>query len=125
MKTEESAASPTDLKAALVSAQLLHAQHGEEAAFKSLYDLYKKRVYAICRRLSRTSQEAEDAATQVFLKLFSEVGAVRDDRELIRRMDNLAIRFASSRHNETRRTSRSGLARLWSPALKNTEQGEA
>lgn len=125
MKTQQSAASSDDLKAALVSALLLHAQHGEEAAFKSLYELHKTRVYATCRRLSATRQAAEAAAAQVFLKAFSEVGAVKDGYELVRRMDNLAIRFASGRLAETRRTSRSGLARLWSPRLKNTEQEEA
>lgn len=97
MKIEESVACPADLKAALVSALLLSAQHGEEAAFKSLYELHKKRVYAICHRLSRTSDEAEDAAAQVFLKLFSEIGTIANDHKLVRRMDSLAIRIASSR----------------------------
>jgi RNA polymerase sigma-70 factor, ECF subfamily len=55
------------------------AQQGEEAAFASLFEAHKGRVYALCLRISGSPAEAEDLSQAAFLKLFRRISTFRGD----------------------------------------------
>src|SRR5437588_12753316 len=49
------------------------AQRGDEGAFERLYRLHSARVYALCMRMLRNPDEAEDSNQEVFLHVFSKI----------------------------------------------------
>lgn len=85
------------LEAASVPALLLRAQQGEEAAFKALYEAYKKRVYSVCLAMVQTPKDAQDLTRQVFLRLFRNIGVFKEERDLLAWMDRLTIGLAAGR----------------------------
>src|ERR1700747_3237849 len=63
--------------------ELLH-QHklGDKEAFARLYETHKRRVYAICLRITREKAEAEDCAQEAFLQCFQKLPTFRGDSAL-------------------------------------------
>jgi RNA polymerase sigma-70 factor, ECF subfamily len=55
------------------------AQQGEEAAFASLFEAYKRRVYTLCLRVTGSPLEAEDLTQEAFLKLFRRISTFHGD----------------------------------------------
>jgi len=53
------------------------AQRGDEGAFESLYRLHSARVYALCMRMLRNPDEAEDSTQEVFLHVFRKIQGFR------------------------------------------------
>jgi RNA polymerase sigma-70 factor (ECF subfamily) len=53
------------------------AQRGDEGAFERLYRLHSARVYALCMRMLRNSDEAEDSTQEVFLHVFRKIQGFR------------------------------------------------
>jgi RNA polymerase sigma-70 factor (ECF subfamily) len=50
---------------------------GEEAAWEDLVKTHTRRVYAICYRFTGSSQEAQDLAQEVFLRVFRSLKSFR------------------------------------------------
>jgi RNA polymerase sigma-70 factor (ECF subfamily) len=46
------------------------AQHGDEQAFATLYQLHNKRVYSVCLRMTKEVAEAEDLTQEAFIQVF-------------------------------------------------------
>lgn len=55
------------------------AQQGDEQAFATLFDLYKKRVYSICLLMTGDAAEAEDSAQDAFIRVFRRLNTFRGD----------------------------------------------
>ncbi len=53
------------------------AQRGDEGAFERLYRLHSARVYALCMRMLRNADEAEDSTQEVFLHVFRKIQGFR------------------------------------------------
>ena len=53
------------------------AQRGDGGAFEQLYRLHSGRVYALCMRMLRNSDEAEDSTQEVFLHVFRKIQGFR------------------------------------------------
>lgn len=53
------------------------AQGGDEGAFEWLYRLHSGRVYALCMRMLRNPDEAEDSTQEVFLHVFRKIQGFR------------------------------------------------
>lgn len=53
------------------------AQRGDERAFERLYRLHSARVYALCMRMLRNPDEAEDSTQEVFLHAFRKIQGFR------------------------------------------------
>jgi RNA polymerase sigma-70 factor (ECF subfamily) len=53
------------------------AQRGDEQAFATLFQLHKKRVYAVCLMMTKDVAEAEDLTQEAFLQVFRSVGSFR------------------------------------------------
>lgn len=61
----------------MTESQLLAAcLRNEPRAQTAFYEYYKKRVWAVCRRYTRTTAEAEDVLQEVFIKLFKNLNKV-------------------------------------------------
>jgi RNA polymerase sigma-70 factor (ECF subfamily) len=55
------------------------AQQGNEQAFASLFESHKKRVYALCLRMTGDIAEAEDLTQDAFIQVFRKIDAFRGD----------------------------------------------
>lgn len=55
------------------------AQRGDAGAFERLYRLHSARVYALCVRMLRDSDAAEDSTQEVFLTVFRKIHGFRGD----------------------------------------------
>lgn len=53
------------------------AQRGDEGAFERLYRLHSARVYALCMRMLRDADEAEDSTQEVFLHVYRKIQGFR------------------------------------------------
>jgi len=74
----------TNLRTEPTSEQQLvrQAQLGDKEAFARLYETHKRRVYAICLRITREKAEAEDCAQEAFLQCFQKLPTFRGDSAL-------------------------------------------
>jgi len=64
-----------DADSALVQA----AATGASAAIGDLYQRHRRRVYALCLRMTRNVDEAEDLTQEVFIQLLRKIGSFRGD----------------------------------------------
>src|SRR5712664_2475796 len=65
---------------ALTEAEAIRlAQAGGAAAFEFLYDMHRRRVYALCLRMVGNPSDAEDLMQEAFLQLFRKVGTFRGE----------------------------------------------
>ena len=82
------------------------AQRGDAAAFEFIYRLHCRRVYALCLRIARDPNEAEDLTQEAFLQLFRKIDTFRGESAfsswLYRLTANLALmRFRKKKLNST------------------------
>jgi RNA polymerase sigma-70 factor (ECF subfamily) len=62
-----------------VSEAVRLAQEGDAAAFEFIYRLYCRRVYALCRRMVKDTNEAEDLAQEAFMQVFRKIHTFRGE----------------------------------------------
>lgn len=58
------------------------AQAGNKEAFARLYETHKRRVYALCLRITREKTEAEDCMQEAFLQCFLRLSTFRCESAL-------------------------------------------
>ncbi len=58
---------------------IARCQAGDEAAFEALVRMHEKRVYALCRRMCRSEDDALEAAQDAFLAVWRGIGSFRED----------------------------------------------
>jgi len=75
LSPEQSAASKARSEAELIA----RAQRGDEAAFASLFDAHRRRVYSLCLRMTGDTAEAEDLSQEAFLQLFRKISTFRGE----------------------------------------------
>jgi RNA polymerase sigma factor (sigma-70 family) len=59
-----------------------------------LYDLYKARLMGVCRRYTRSREEAQDILQEVFYKIFTKIDQVESDEKLEAWMMRVAVHTA-------------------------------
>ena len=52
---------------------------GKRATQKALYDLYAKKMMAVCLRYAKTSFEAEDIMQEAFIKVFEHISTFKGE----------------------------------------------
>ena len=57
---------------------IIQSQQGDEAAMSSLYDLYAKAMYNICRRMMGDEEEAKDLLQESFIDAFQKLPKLRE-----------------------------------------------
>jgi RNA polymerase sigma-70 factor, ECF subfamily len=58
---------------------VFRAKRGDEQAFAALFEAHKKRVYALCLRMTGDIAEAEDLTQDAFIQVFRKIEAFRGD----------------------------------------------
>jgi RNA polymerase sigma-70 factor (ECF subfamily) len=56
-----------------------NAAAGDMVAFEELYRRHNRRVYALCLRMTRSIEEAEDLTQEAFIQLYRKIGSFRGD----------------------------------------------
>lgn len=54
-------------------------QQGDHAAFRRVFELYRDRVYGLCRQMAGNDQDAEDLAQEAFVTAFRHLGSYRGE----------------------------------------------
>jgi RNA polymerase sigma-70 factor (ECF subfamily) len=55
------------------------AQRGEEPAFAALFEAHKRRVYALCLRMTANTADAEELTQEAFLQVFRKIATFRGE----------------------------------------------
>lgn len=73
---------------------------GDQVAFNTLVMKYRRQVYAVARRLTRSHEEADDLAQETFVKVYQNLGSFRQESSfrtwLLRITTNLALNVQKS-----------------------------
>jgi RNA polymerase sigma-70 factor (ECF subfamily) len=93
-----------------------------DAAFAELFDAYRVRVFTICRHLTRSRADAEDATQEAFLALLRALPSFRGESALHTFIHRIAVRVAI-KHRE--RNRRFGSLRVDVPALVERDAMES
>ncbi len=80
--TTEGAAAPGVPGSAGETELIARAQQGDEAAFTALFETYKRRVYSLCLRMTRSTIEAEDLTQEGMLLFFRKLPTFRGESTL-------------------------------------------
>ena len=67
---------------------------GESKAQRELYDLFKNRLMGLCRRYTRTREEAEDVLQESFIKIFTRFHQAGSHDKVEKWMKSVAVRTA-------------------------------
>jgi len=73
------------------------AREGDSACFELLYNQHKRRVYALCLRMTRNTAEAEDLTQDIFLQMFRNVDTFRGDATLATWLYRIAVNMVLMR----------------------------
>ena len=67
------------------------AKQGDEEAFEALYHLHKRRVYALCLRMTANTAAAEDLTQEAFLQLFRKIATFRGESAFSTWLHRMAV----------------------------------
>ena len=84
------------------------AQHGDTAAFETLYRQNAGRVYALCLRMSADAARAEDLTQEIFLRTWERIGSFRGESRFSTWLHQLAVNVVlGDRRDRARRPTES------------------
>ena len=67
------------------------AATGDMEAFEQIYRRYRRRVYCLCLRMTRSVSEAEDLTQDVFVQLFRKIGTFRGEASFATWLHRLTV----------------------------------
>lgn len=67
------------------------AQRGEEQAFETLFHAYKRKVYALCLRMTGNTAEAEELTQEAFMQLFRKIQTFRGESSFSTWLHRIAV----------------------------------
>jgi RNA polymerase sigma-70 factor, ECF subfamily len=76
---------------------LAQAQAGDAIAFTRLAEAYKLPVYNLCYRMLGNAADAEDAAQETFVRIYSKMHTFRPDRSLVSWVLSIAAHYCIDR----------------------------
>jgi RNA polymerase sigma-70 factor (ECF subfamily) len=71
-------------------------QQGDAKAFQQVFDLYKDRVYSLCRHMSGNAEDAEDLTQDVFIRAFKSIGSFRAESSFGTWIHRIAVNRCST-----------------------------
>lgn len=74
-----------------------HLKNGDEFIYKYVYDQYVRMVFNVCLKMSGSKEEAEDAAQEVFIKVFNSINSFRADSKLSTWIYRVAVNICINR----------------------------
>lgn len=72
-------------------AAIAKAQKGDAAAFATLYNMHKRRVYSLCLRMLGNVAEAEDLTQEAFMQLHRKISTFRGDSAFSTWLHRMAV----------------------------------
>ncbi|HEY0656365.1 MAG TPA: RNA polymerase sigma factor [Chryseosolibacter sp.] len=75
----------------------------EPKAQRALYDLYKARLMGLCRRYTRSTEDARDILQESFIKIFSKLHQAESAEKLDSWMKTITVRTAIDHYHRTKR----------------------
>lgn len=75
----------------------------EPKAQRELYDLFKNKLMGLCRRYTRSREEAEDVLQESFIKIFSKIHQVGEAGKVEGWMKSVAVRTAIDYYHKSKR----------------------
>jgi RNA polymerase sigma-70 factor (ECF subfamily) len=73
---------------------------GDSKAQRDFYDLFKNRLMGLCRRYTRTREEAEDVLQESFIKIFTRFHQVTSPDKIEGWVKSVAVRTAIDHYNK-------------------------
>ena len=84
-------------------AQLARCQANDSKSQRELYDLFKPKVFGLCRRYTQSSQEAEDVFQETFIRIFQNICQVHDAEHLEQWIKRIAVNTAVNYYHKNKR----------------------
>src|ERR1700726_4306693 len=78
------------------------AQTGDAAAFERIFRCYSRRIYSLCLRMVRNTNEAEDLTQEAFLQLFRKIHTFRGESTFSSWMHRLTANIVLMRFRKKR-----------------------
>jgi len=69
------------------------AKQGNAQAFEALYHMHKRRVYALCLRMTANLAGADDLTQEVFLQVFRKIGTFRGEAAFATWLHRTTVNF--------------------------------
>ncbi len=89
----------------LIDPTILAAQHGDEAAFASLYDLHATRVFALCVGLAGDRTAAAELVQDVFVRVWEKLDSFRGECAFTTWLHRVAVNTVLESERRERRRS--------------------
>jgi RNA polymerase sigma factor (sigma-70 family) len=70
---------------------------------KELYDLYKRRIMGLCRRYTRSKEEAEDVYQEIFVRVFQNISQLKNYEHLDQWIKKISINTAVNYYHKNKR----------------------
>lgn len=86
------------------------AQKGDQAAFEALYVKTSGRVYAVCLRMSGSSQEAEELTQDVYVRCWERLHQFRGDSLFTTWLHRLAVNLIVEQRKKRTRVAKKEMA---------------
>lgn len=82
---------------------LIRCQKADAQAQRALYDLFKSRLFGLCRRYTRNRDEAQDVMQEAFIKIFKHIGELTSVEKLESWMKSVTVNTAINHYHRTKR----------------------
>jgi RNA polymerase sigma factor (sigma-70 family) len=73
---------------------------GDREAQRNLYDIFSKKMYMVCLRYTKSTEEAEDVLQEAFVKIFNNLKGYRGDSRLAYWMKRIVVNTALNSRSE-------------------------
>jgi RNA polymerase sigma factor (sigma-70 family) len=77
-------------------------KNGDAQAQRILYDLFKGKLMGLCRRYTRSHEEAQDVLQETFIRVFSKMGQLTAPEKLESWMKTIAVNTAINHYRKTK-----------------------
>ena len=83
--------------------QLALCQANDSKSQRELHDLFKPKVFGLCRRYTQSREEAEDVFQETFIRIFQNIYQVRDAEHLEQWIKRIAVNTAVNYYHKNKR----------------------
>lgn len=79
-----------------------HCKKGDAKAQRILYDLFKGKLMGLCRRYSRSKDEAQDILQETFIRIFTKINQLESPDKFESWMKAIAVHTAITHYHKTK-----------------------
>jgi len=82
---------------------LIKCHKADAQAQRALYDMFKSRLFGLCRRYTRNREEAQDVMQDAFIKIFHHIGQLAIPEKLESWVKSVTINTAINHYHRTKK----------------------